>query len=329
MLNNMLLDATETARRIAAGQALLLAGEEKLLATMPPGKWIGGTIPYFMTAGGGCFCQDKIFVTELPAGFRAVTRAYSKASLPSLCQDAEANEVSFVILPADSSVHAEFASNAPRYPNFASHPVVGWIAGLSLADLGKATPKVFCGSPQAETDAAAVLRLQLPPDRLAQIHIINLFEPGDGATIEFPVGGFSAATARINGQDQNFADYLIQNGADQRLPLVANYCGALVNVSIKHVDQKNRFVDFYAPVFPGIEYRLAAPLTDYVAAFESRLKDVDSGDIVFSCNCILNYLYSQLEGRRTGGVIGPITFGEIAYQLLNQTLVYLTLEKVQ
>jgi hypothetical protein len=70
-------------------------------------------------------------------------------------------------------------------------------------------------------------------------------------------------------------------------------------------------------------------VADYVSAFESRLKTLAPGNIVFSCNCILNYLYSQLEGRRTGGIVGPITFGEIAYQLLNQTLVYLEIEKAE
>ncbi len=38
---------------------------------------------------------------------------------------------------------------------------------------------------------------------------------------------------------------------------------------------------------------------------------------------MLNYVYGKLEGRHTGKLTGPITFGEIAYQLLNQTLVYL------
>ena len=28
---------------------------------------------------------------------------------------------------------------------------------------------------------------------------------------------------------------------------------------------------------------------------------------------------------RTGEMVGPITFGEVAYQLLNQTMVYLTI----
>jgi hypothetical protein len=40
----------------------------------------------------------------------------------------------------------------------------------------------------------------------------------------------------------------------------------------------------------------------------------------------LNYLYANLEGKKTGHIVGPMTFGEIAYMLLNQTLVYLTFE---
>jgi hypothetical protein len=49
-------------------------------------------------------------------------------------------------------------------------------------------------------------------------------------------------------------------------------------------------------------------------------------NIIASCNCILNYLYSELEGKKTGKVTGPITFGEIAYVLVNQTMVYLSVE---
>ncbi len=43
---------------------------------------------------------------------------------------------------------------------------------------------------------------------------------------------------------------------------------------------------------------------------------------VLSCNCILNYQYGELEGRKIPPFTGPVTFGEVAYQLLNQTLVY-------
>jgi hypothetical protein len=325
---NQLLDLKETARRITAGQSLLLAGEEKLLAALPPGNWIGGTIPYFMAGDGGCLCHDKIFVTEIPGEFQASTRHYAKAELPGIYQDADEHTVSFIILPADSPAHTEFALQAPRYAGFAMHPLVGWIAGLDLAMLGKATPKVFCGGPQPLSDAAAVMRLKLPADHLGQINIINLFQPGNGDSIRFPATGFSATVAVINGQEQNLAEYFQQIKADTRLPLVANYCGAMVNVSLKKVDAKAGRVDFYAPVISGIEYKLANPIKDYVSEFEARLKELSPDNVLFSCNCILNYLYSELEGRRTGALAGPVTFGEVAFQLLNQTLVYIEIIKV-
>lgn len=38
-------------------------------------------------------------------------------------------------------------------------------------------------------------------------------------------------------------------------------------------------------------------------------------------------MYAHLEGKKTGAIKGPMTFGEIAYILLNQTMVYLTFEE--
>ena len=323
-----LLEPQETARRIAAGERLMLAGEEKLLAGLPPGNWIGGTIPYFMAQDGGCVCQDKIFVTEIPAEFHATTRQYGESELPGIYQDAGEGAVSLVILPADSPVHTEFALHAQDYAAFALHPLAGWIAGIDLARLGRATPKVFCGGPQPLGNAAAVMRLKLPADHLANLKIVNLFQPGEGDIICFPAGGFSATTAVVNGRERNLAEYFEQIQADVRLPLVADYCGAKVNVSLKQVDPRRGRVDFYAPVVAGVRYKLASPVLDYVSEFEARLKEAAPDNVLFSCNCILNYLYSKLEGRRTGALVGPVTFGEIAFQLLNQTLVYLEIVKI-
>jgi len=325
---NLLLDPGETARRILAGQSLILAGEEHLLATLPPGNWIGGTIPYFMANDGGRLCKDKIFVTEIPAEFHASTQRYTAAEMPALHQDAGENSASFIILPANSPAHAEFALHAPRYPGFALHPLVGWVAGVDLDLIGKAAPKVFCGNPQPLGEDAVVMRLKLPPGQLAQVKIINLFRPGHGDIITFPTGGFSATTAIINGREANFADYLNGLNADTRLPLVADYYGVMVNVALKNIGPKNGSVEFFAPVVPGTEYRLANPIEDYVSAIDARLKDLSPDNVLFSCNCIHNYLFSRLEGRRTGSLVGPFTFGEIAFQLLNQTLVYIEIVNV-
>ena len=121
-------------------------------------------------------------------------------------------------------------------------------------------------------------------------------------------------------------EYLQRTGADLRLPLVADYCGALINVSLRAIADDGGQVEFYAPVFPGVAYRQAAPLAGYRQAFAGALP-ANGAALTFSCNCILNFLYMELEGVRTGQIQGPITFGEIAYQLLNQTLVYLRIDE--
>ncbi|MCB0414559.1 MAG: hypothetical protein KDD50_09505, partial [Bdellovibrionales bacterium] len=86
-----------------------------------------------------------------------------------------------------------------------------------------------------------------------------------------------------------------------------------------------KVVNFYAPVFPNVEYKLAKPIENYASQFEKSIPQ-EAGDLTFSCNCILNFLYGELEGKQIN-VNGPMTFGEIAYQLLNQTMVYVTLDK--
>jgi hypothetical protein len=84
-------------------------------------------------------------------------------------------------------------------------------------------------------------------------------------------------------------------------------------------------VRMFAPVFPGVVYRQADPIGDYAQQFTLAMKEHPVRPL-FACNCILNFLYANLEGPETKGLVSAMTFGEIAYMLLNQTLVYLTLD---
>lgn len=323
-----LCTVAQVAERILRGTALVVAGEEALLSQLPEGRWIGGTIPYFMTADGGCLSTDRVFVTELPDYVTDVEfLSYDPEELCTIYEVVGANEVSLIILPYGSAVHEEFALNAPNYPGFATHPLIGWVAGTRLDGDAAATPACYCGRAEPLRDRAVILRFRLPPRHHARIDVINLFEQGVGDRLRFPCGGLAVGEVLVNGEPRRFADYLHDNGCDLRLPLVADYCSTMVNASIKRVRADTGEVEFFGPVWPGIDYRQALPVADYVGNFETRLGEVQAGRIVFSCNCVLNYLYSNLEGCRTGSVVGPMTFGEVAYQLLNQTLVYLTIEE--
>lgn len=315
----------EVRRRIEAGEALLLAGDAALLADLPTGRWIGGSIPYFMSDDGGQVTKEGIYVDQLPAQVSDVRiERYESLDLDRFVEDRFDNGFSVVILPATSEVHLRYASDASSYPGLFLQPVVGWVAGVHLDDLGEESPKAFDGAAGIGTsEAAVVLHAELPDGVLASVDIVNLFAQGQGPTLTFDDTGFSQETVHIDGEARNFAEYLNEIGHDARLPLVADYFGAMVNASFQHVPDDGAAVDLYAPVFKGVDYRLADPVGDYVGEFEAALPtDVSP---TFSCNCILNFVYSELEGKRTGAITGPITFGEIAYQLLNQTMVYLTI----
>lgn len=323
----VLFGVDEVKAKIAQGRNMVLAGDRSLMKLLPAGNWIGGTIPYFMATQGGVFTKEKIFVTELPSYATSVSiRTYKESAMSSVYKDAPENGLSIIIIPGSSPSHLSFALNAPKYERFAMRPLIGWIAGTDVADIGKVAPEVISGQDRvSQGNAAVVMHIGLPADRQANINIVNIFKQGSGDAISFPDSGFHAVDALINGTRRNFAEYLVENKIDTRLPLVADYSGAMINTSFQDVAKGS--VTFYAPVFRGVEYKVAKPVADYVTAFESHLPRSASGTIAFSCNCILNYLYSNLEGKRTGTVTGPITFGEIAYQLLNQTLAYVTIQK--
>jgi hypothetical protein len=330
-LSGYLYDVLEVKSKITRGERLLLAGDESLLKLLPAGNWIGGSIPYFMTEEGGLTTRHKIYVTELPFPVEdTVIKVYDAKTLESVYTDAAQNGFSVIIMPGSSRTHLEFALHSPQYKDFGHSPLIGWIAGVHLDDLEKTAPKVFYGPTQTMLeDGAVVMHAALSPKHVAEINYVNIFEQGNGDTITFLQDGFSSSEAYINGVKMNYADYITRNNLDMRLPLVADYFGARVNVSFQSVDPVKHEVRFYAPVFAGVSYKHAKPLQDYVKQFTAMLPIHLSKHPTFSCNCVLNYMYSELEGKRTGKITGPTTFGEVVYQLLNQTVAYLTITEVR
>ena len=318
---------SEAVQKIKGGKNLLLAGDEKALRQLPRGSWIGGTIPYFVGEEGGLFSQDRVWITEWPASVAsAEVKVYTSKTVSQVYADIPDRGFAFVMIPGMSPTHLGFALEAPGYDQFAMRPLLGWITGVNLAELGKVSPKVFVGmTGEVVEDGCVAMHVKLQPGKLADLGIVNLFRQGVGDSIRFATTGFSAKDAVINGKRENLADYLERIHANTQLPLVADYLGAMVNVSFQNVDKEKKEVAFYAPVFAGVEYKLAAPVGNYIQDFAGHIPQGLDG-VAFSCNCILNYLYSELEGKKTGAFVGPVTFGEVAYQLLNQTLVYLKIE---
>ncbi|WP_075185030.1 DUF6976 family protein [Teredinibacter haidensis] len=321
----------EVVNMISRGDYMVISGDERALASLPSGNWIAGTIPYFMTEEGGKVDQEKLYVNTisgLTSSHLPRFTLYDVNNISRIASEAPEQGFTILILPAGSEVHLAYAQNAPDFPKMFFSPIIGWIAGVHLDELATRSAKVGfgpAGGLLSDTQAAAI-HIPLPDNQFAQIKTVNLFEPGDGAAIQFPENGFTVSNCKVDGEEYNLADYVKENSIDTRLPLVADYSGVKVNVSIQELGDGD--VTLYAPVFPGVEYRFAKPVGDYVSEFNEAIPAADNNSIAFSCNCILNFLYSELEGKKTGKLTGPMTFGEIAYQLLNQTLVYLTLENM-
>jgi uncharacterized protein DUF6976 len=327
-VENSMMTIEEASALIQSGARLFVSGDEHLLIRLPRGQWIGGTIPYFMSEDGGLCVHDKVQVAVMPDFVTdATVRLYPPDELYRIPADYKPNGFSYILIPAFSDAHQRFAKECSSWSGIFDRPLVGWIAGIDLKDLGKATPKVVDGNTGEVSDSkAAVMHIDLPADRYAQANIINLFHQGHGDTITFPSAGFEATDCFVNGRKQSFSAYVEDMKINIQQPLVASYLGAMVNVSFQAVDAKTGKVSFYAPVFPGVEYKIADAVGDYEAGFRKELLKHDV-EPIFTCNCILNYLYANLEGKKTGHIVGPMTFGEIAYMLLNQTLVYLTIEE--
>lgn len=325
---NDLMNLDEATRLIEGGTPCCVAGDVDALRRLPRGEWIGGSIPYFMGPQGGVVTRDKVFVTALPAAPRPRFQILSADEVGKVVTDAPAHGYSIVIVPAGSQAHARFAQDASTSAEALSHPTVGWVSGVHLSELNTARPVVFDGrTGEAHEDGLVVARVDLPEDRLALVEIVNIFESDDGDVLRFEQGGFEVHEALVNGERCNFADYLLARGnGDGTLPLVGNFGGAMLNASVRSVDAAQGRVQLYAPVFPNVDYRLAKPVKDYVETFRQRAAERSTEGLVFSCNCILNFVHGQFEGRSLGNApVGPVTFGEIGYQLLNQTLVSLRL----
>jgi hypothetical protein len=324
-MKNDLVSVEEASRLIESGAVLLIAGSEGSLARLPRGNWIGGTSVYFLTREGGLVDCERVFCTRITEARSCRIEILPPEDLSGLTTGQFPSGFTAILIPAFSRAHSVFALEAPRYEGVFDQPLLGWISGVHLDDLGTRKPKVFIGpTGEAHDEGAALLYVRLDAGTNADLDIVNLFRQGTEELVVFDTGGFTASTATVNGRTVDFAEYLMAKEIDTRLPLVANYAGALINVSIQSVSVEDREVRFYAPVVAGVEYRLARKLENYVEAF-ARYED-GAGAEGFSCNCILNYLHGELEGARTGTYCGPATFGEIAYILLNQTMVRLKID---
>lgn len=318
----------EVIKFISEGKKMVLSASESMLEQLPKGNWIGGTIPYFMDTEKGVESKDKIFVdNQTNIGINFNIQKYDADNMNLLTEDSYKNGFSIIIIPANSQAHIKYSLNALNYKNIFTNPIIGYIAGTHLDDINNKSPKIFNGETgERFEDGLITLNIQLPDNKVGRVEVINIFKQKiNSDTIKFKEDGFSQKTCIVNGEERNFAEYLSEKEHDIKFPLIVNQNGALINKSFQLVDDKKSIVHFYAPVFKDEEYYLSERVEDYRGRFNSQIGE--NLETNYACNCILNYVYGDFENNKVK-LSGATTFGEIAFQLLNQTLVFLEIDEV-
>ena len=313
----------EVSAMILAGNNLLLAGDAKLLSKLPAGNWIGGSTPYFILHPENRTTSfDKIFVNRLPDYVSNVEiREYDETNIQSIFNDGPQNGFTILIMPFMAPVAMEYSINATNYKNFAAHPVCGWLTGLPLDII--LTEKSHSASglvPCISTDKGYAMHVTLPKSKFAEIHTFNPYIQGDGDSIQFENDSIVVTDAIINGEKRNFAEYLREIGYDMLMPMVANYSGSMINIVIAAIGEKE--VPLSAPAFKFVDYRIAK-IDDNIT--EPSLM---GEKIVFSVTCIGNFLQPDICAQYLKKMNGPVVYGEIAYQQMGQTTVYVTVDDV-
>lgn len=320
-MENRLYSLEDVISFIKKGLVLSLAGDVEILKKLPSGNWIGGSTPYFMDENGGKFTQDMIFVTHIKTYDNEFKiDFYDDEDINQIVEDSYDNGYTILLIPPFQKVHEAYAVQTEDLDGLYNNPIVGWVAGVDFNS--NDVPKIFYGPNGKSYDKkATAIHVKLPENLFAQIDIVNIFESeSKNDEIRFYEDGFSASRCLVNGVDTDFPKYLREHSIDTKLPLVSEYLGVPINVCLNKIDVRS--VSFLAPVFKSKTYKFAKDVANYVTEFENHTHDLHS-DNVFSCNCVLNYLYGELKDEKIKNATGPFVFGEIGYKLLNQTLVNL------
>ncbi len=315
---------------IAEGRTMVLSASENLLDELPAGNWIGGTSPYFMDKEAGQFTTEKIFVDDFTnIGTNFKIGKYDKTNMKNIALDAFGNGFSVLIVPGDSSASFEFGVNSLTYENIFNNPIVGFVAGFDLAQLGTASPKVYNGKTKEKLpDDGVVLHVELPANKVARAEILNLDTiDTKSPAIRFPKTSYTQGECTIDGKAANIAEFLTEIKYKPLMPIIANYNGALINRDIKIVDTHKNEVTFFSPVFHDETYYLANFIDNCHELFGEKL--VTQGrNIPYCCICVSYYGMGNLENKKIQAE-GVFAFGEIAFQLLNQTLVFLEIDEIE
>lgn len=328
-MEKKLYKKSEVEKFILEGKVMLLSGSDKALQGLPKGKWIAGTDYYFMD-GVGKIDDEMIFVddfTDFAIDCRILS--FDQTDIHNIASESFENGFTLITIPIDSPVYFTFSNNSLTYKDIYKNPVVGFVSCILLEDLGVAKSKTAIGTnPVLSETKAAVMHIKLSDKYTARAEIMN-FDIIDrkSSVLKFPINSFVQSDCIIDGKEGNIADFLndLKNTGVGVTPLITNMNGAFVNRDIRFIDNDNRTVSFFSPVYEGDEYRMSKSPGNYLETFNKRLSGKENVAACFSCTSY--FLGGNFEGHKID-YNGIYAFGEIAYQLLNKTIVTLEIDEI-
>jgi hypothetical protein len=330
---NKLLDIRTTIELIQGGRVLVVSGEDRLMEKLPRGNWIGGTTPYFYLKNErGRADKSKLFVTDFTESindFKILT--LEEESLAMINTIGFENGFSFLILPAGQKIHHAFAIKSKDYDTLKNNSLIGFVAGADLEEYKKGkVAKLFNGeTKQSFSNSAVVMYCSLISPKVARVGSVNIFEPSHEFFIEVFEDTAKVKDCLINGELSNLYQFLKDNKIDVSHPLIFDQGHSNVNISFQFLIKESKEVFFFAPLMKGKKYYFSKRLDHYQSAIKTKLFDVVEHEnaIIYNCSSILNYVHGKLN-KNGIGFSGPVTFGEIANHLLNQTFTYLAIDEL-
>jgi hypothetical protein len=317
----------EAIKLVEQERILIIAADDSLLQKLPDGKWIGGSNPYMLGEDGGKYSVDQLFIkdfTEVATDMNIKT--YDETDIKNITTDGYENGLIIAILPSFSPVHYEFGLRAPSFENQFVNPLLGWVSGDTPEKTLPGVASTYVGN-KRYNDRAVVLHIELPENKVGRIEIVSVLNPDPKSDeLVFDQDGWKNTMVKVNGEERDLYEYFESVNHVYSLPLMANYSGAKINIGFIK-DEENKRALFCAPVYKDTVYKVVTNKTDNYEKefFDSFVKDKNA-NIEYSISCIYNYFNFELEGKPLGKTCATFTWGEIAYQLLNITHVYLVIE---
>ncbi len=269
---NRLATIDEAAALVRAGAPLCLAGAAEALEQLPAGNWIAARFP---TSWPGRAARSRSTASS-SRNFRP-TGAWPSRRIPRSKRHRSWRTRPTMAFPGDFPVRLPGARalcpSRPRGRGSVSQ-AGGRLGGGHRPRRARqaASRDLSRLGPEAARDGFVAAHVTLPDGRLASLSIVNIFESDGGDVLHFPELGTAATHCLVNGERRGLADYLRERGdADGKLPLVGDFSGAAINVSIQSIAPDGT-VTFYAPVFPDTDYHMARPVADYAEAFAEQFR---------------------------------------------------------